>query len=155
MRGSHELKKNYPELMEMFQEALTLRRAIAPESGLVASALNSLAAVENLQGDTAAAERDFREALRIAKKINHREGVAIYTGNLAELMLDRKDWPGAETLARESLEFAEEVRRQDLIGTACCYLAKALARQGKAAGGLPYARRVYFFRNANSGELAV
>ncbi len=137
----HRLEKNYPAAIEAYQEALTLWRAIAPESEDVAIALSDLAMVECEQGDYAAAERDYREALRIAKKINDREGVATYTGNLAELALDREDWAAAEALAREALELAEKVGRQELIGADCQRLAKALARQGKPGEGLPYARR--------------
>lgn len=142
LRGrGHRLENNYPAEIEAYQEALALDRAIAPESKDVSSDLNSLAGVESMQGDYTAAERDYREALRIAKKINDREGVAIYTGNLAALALDREDWPAAEALAREALVFAETVGRQELIGADCSCLAKALARQGKPQEGLTYARR--------------
>jgi tetratricopeptide (TPR) repeat protein len=107
----------------------------------VAIVLNSLAEVERLSGDYAAAERDYHEALRIAKKINDREGVATYSGNLADLALNRQDWPSAEQLAREALALAEDVGRQEVIAGCCWPLAKALARQDRAPEGLPYARR--------------
>jgi tetratricopeptide (TPR) repeat protein len=104
LRGlDHKIEKNYPVALEAYQEALAIWRTISPESDDVAIGLNSLAAVEGLQGDFAATERDYREALRLARKINDREGVVIYTGNLAELALDREDWPAAEALAREAL----------------------------------------------------
>ena len=64
-----------------------------------------------------------------------------FTGNLAALALDREDWPGAETLAREALPLSEKLGRQELIASNCHRLAKALARQGKKLEGLPYARR--------------
>jgi hypothetical protein len=67
--------------------------------------------------------------------------VAAYTGNLAELALERKDWPEAETLACEALPLSEKVGRQELIAEDCQRLAKAMVRQGKPAEALPYARR--------------
>ena len=142
LRGlGHKLEKNYPATIEAYQEALSLWRAIALESAHVASGLNSLAVVERLQGDYAAAERDYRDALRIAKKINDRRGIPIYTVNLAELALDREDWAAAEALACEALDLTEEVGRQELIGEDCSILARALARQGRSIEGLSYARR--------------
>lgn len=142
LRGlGHKLRKDFPAAVEAYQEALGLLRAIAPESADVAMVLNSLGGVEREQGDYAAAWRDFREALRIAKIVNHREGIAIYTGNLAELALDREDWAAGEALAREALELSEEVGRKELIGSDCHRLAKALARQGQSQEGLPYAQR--------------
>ena len=142
LRGiGHQLEKNYPAALEAYRESLSLRRSIAPESEDVAIGLNSLAEVEQLQGDYAAAEGDYREGLRIAKKIDARDGVATFTGNLAEMMLDREDWAAAEGLARQALALAEGVGRQQLIGADCQRLAKALARLGRPQEGLPYARR--------------
>src|SRR5262249_21034409 len=88
-----------------------------------------------------AAERDYREALRIARAVGYAEGVATYTGNLADLALDGKDWPQAETLAREALPLSEKVGRQELIAWDCRVLAQALVRQRKPTEALPYAER--------------
>ncbi len=104
-------------------------------------ALNDLASVARLSHDYATAERDYREALKIANKIGEREGVASCTGNLAELALDRSDWPAAEELARQALALAEEVGRQELIGSNCRRLAEAMVRQRRPTEGLPYAQR--------------
>jgi nucleoside phosphorylase/tetratricopeptide (TPR) repeat protein len=142
LRGlGHKCGKDYPAAIDACQEAIRLWRAMAAESKDVALALNSLAGVEHLQHDYAAAERDYREALRIVKKINARGDISAYTCNLAELAADREEWAASEGLARDALELAEEVGRQDLIGANCYVLAKALARQGRRREGLPYARR--------------
>src|SRR5207248_11393191 len=103
--------------------------------------LEVLAEVEEISGDRAAAERDYRKALRVAGAAGYTEGMATITGNLAGLALDRKDWPGAEALAREALPLAEKLGRQEVIARTCHYLAQALVRQGKAAEALPHARR--------------
>lgn len=142
LRGlGHVLKKDYPAAIAACREALELYRSLSAESREVTSSLNSIASVEESSGDFAAAERDYLEALRMARAIGFAEGVAGYTGNLADLALARKDWPRAETLAREALPLSEKVRRQELIAADCQYIAKALARQGKKRDGLPYARR--------------
>jgi hypothetical protein len=94
-----------------------------------------------MSGDLAGAERDCHEALHIAQKVGDQEGVASYTGNLAELALDREDWVEAETLARTALRRAEAIGRQELIALNCGTIAQALARQGNVQAGVPFARR--------------
>ena len=142
LRGiGHQLKSDYPASIAAYHEALDLHRSLATESEYVALCLNDLATAEKASGDLAAAEGHFREALRLARADGYPEGVATYTGNLAELALDRKDWPAAETLAREALPLSEAIHRQELIAFNCYVLANASVRQGKAAEALPHARR--------------
>ncbi len=133
LRGlGHKLKEDYSAAIAAYREALEIRRSISPESGDVAIALNDLASAEHANKDYPAAERDYREALRIAKKNKDDEGIAIYTGNLAELALDREQWAEAEGLAREALALAEKVGRLELIAADCHCLAKALLKQSRS-----------------------
>ena len=142
LRGfAYQLRTDYPAALAAHREALDLFRAFAPESENVAAALNSIAIVEQLSGDPDASEQSLREALRIAERTGDREGGATYTGNLADLALSQEEWPEAERLALEALGEAETIRRQELVGVACYRLAKALARQGRPAEGLPHAQR--------------
>ena len=142
LRGiGHELAQNYPAALIAYRETVELDRTLGHESKDVAADLNDLATVESISGEFEAAERDFGEALRISKAISFSEGVAVYTGNLAGLALERKHWTGAEAFARESLALAEKLGRQELIATNCQRLAIAFVRQGKKAEGIPYAQR--------------
>jgi tetratricopeptide (TPR) repeat protein len=115
LRGrGHLLNKDYPAAITAHREALDINRSISPESDDVAIELNWLANAEKANKDYAAAERDYREALRIAKIIKNDEGIALYTGNLATLALDREQWAEAESLAREALALSEKVGRLEL-----------------------------------------
>ena len=142
LRGrGHEGKADYPAAIASYREGLDLHRSESAESENVAIGLNDLANAERLSGDLDAAERDYREALRIARAVGHAEMMAGIPGNLAGLALDRQDWPGAEALAREVLPLCEKVGRKEMIAYNCSCLAEALAKQGRKAEALPYARR--------------
>jgi tetratricopeptide (TPR) repeat protein len=133
LRGlGHGLGKDYPAAIAAYCEVLEIDRFISPESDEVAIDLNSLASAERANGDYEAAERDYRDALRIAKIIKDDEGTAIYTGNLAVLSLDREQWVEAEFLAREALALAEKVGRQELIASDCHRVAEALLKQSES-----------------------
>lgn len=142
MRGiGHQLTEDYPAAVAAYHEAVELCRTLSIESEDIAIGLNDLADVEVLFGDLAAAERDYREALRIALIVDYREGVAYITSNLADVALRREDWHGAEALAREALILAEKVGRQELIAEDCRLLAETLVRQGQKPEALPHAQR--------------
>jgi tetratricopeptide (TPR) repeat protein len=140
LRGiGHKLNEDYPAAIIAYREALEIDRSISPESGDVAVGQNSLASAEDLNKDYPAAERDYREAIRIAKINKNNEQLAVYTGNLASLALDREQWAEAESLAREALPLAEKVGRQELIASDYHRLAKALLKQSGSSASLKLA----------------
>jgi tetratricopeptide (TPR) repeat protein len=141
LRGiGHQVEKNYPAAIAAYSQAVAQWRSLDRKGADLVVGLNDLAEVEKATGDLARAERLYRRALHIARKVDDRDGLAYITGNLAELALERKDWPAAERLARAALSRSEGIGRQELVAHDCHCLATALARQGKPDEGLPYAR---------------
>jgi len=142
LRGTGQLVAgDYPAAILSFRKAVELWRTLSPESADVANGLSSLAGAELSSGDLDDAERDYREALRLALAFDFREGVAFITGNLAEIAIHREDWLGAETLAHQAMTLSKNVGRKELIAWNCRSLAKAIARQGRMQEALPYARQ--------------
>lgn len=141
LRGHGYLPNDNSAAIAAYRQAVELWRTLGRESSDIASGLNALANAEKDSGDLEGAERDYSEALRIARTVKDSEGVAIYTSNLAELALARSDWTSAERFAQTALPLSEKIGRKELIAEDCRRLGKALARQGKIADALPYARR--------------
>lgn len=142
LRGlGYQLKKDYPDAIGAFGEAVELHRSQAAESWDLAFSLGDLANSEMGSGDFTTAEERYRETLRVARAVGCDEVVAAATGNLAAMALDRQDWRTAESRAREALSFSETLGRQQLIAEDNRRLALALVRQGRADEALPHARK--------------
>jgi len=157
LRGiGYELLGKYEDALYAYREAVALWSALGHDTEDVARGLNDVAEVERLSGDFDAAERDYREALRIAQRFNYLEAVAYISGNLAAVALGREDWLGAESLARDALSLSENLGRLELIADDNKNLAIALIRQGKKSEALPHARRaVKIFTQLGSPELNI
>ena len=142
LRGmGHQLNQNYSTAISDFREAFNIRNRFATNSKSAAIALHWLAKSESLYGDHDASERHYLEALHIAQTVNYPEGVAYITCNLAGLALERKEWPGAEKLAREALALTETLERLDLTALIYDRLSRALVRQSKTAEARVYAQK--------------
>jgi tetratricopeptide (TPR) repeat protein len=156
LRGlGHKSLKDYPPAIAAFREAVELCRTLGHESWDVAIGLNDLGDAERMSDALDAAEVDYREALRINRIVGNHEGIAVVTGNLAILALDREDWPGAEALAREALPLSEKLGRLEMVANDCQNLAEALARQGKKEEALTHAQRAMeIYQKLGSPRLA-
>jgi tetratricopeptide (TPR) repeat protein len=151
----YTLLKDYPRGIKALKDSLEIRCKLDPVSEPVAIGMNDLARAEQRSGDYSSAEQDYEEALRIARIVKYDEGVAAYTGNLAELALERHDWALAESRAWEALSLSGHISRQVLVATNSYRLAKALTRQGHVEEGLPYIRSaVDIFTKLHSRYLA-
>lgn len=156
LRGiAYRLQKDYVAAIEACQHSVDLLRTQNPESVHVVRGIDALANIKKDARDLKGAEEDYREALRIAQKLDYREGIAYITGNLAELALDRQDWITAERLATEALKLIKGVGRLQIIADNHHTLAQALLRQKRANEALPHTREaVAIFTQLHSCDLA-
>ena len=90
------------------EKPLAMVRQLRPSLNAIADTLRRSSRFDE-------AESHFHEALALVETQDDREGVAIYTGNLAELALDRERWPEAEKRAREALPLAEKVGQMNQV----------------------------------------
>ena len=134
---SYKLIGNYTKATEIINDALDTWSKTDPESISVAEALNTLGevqvklgAITNIEENLKNAEKSFKEAIRIGMKNDHKEGVVIYTGNLANIALKQRDWSKVEKLANDALTFAEELGQQDEIARENLFLAIAYLNLG-------------------------
>ena len=151
----HLSAKDCPAAIAAYHEALELYTSLSPKSRDVSIILNWLGEALRESGQFDEAVVCYRDALAVAKDVSYPEGVAICTGNLAELALDCRQWSEAEPLAREALKLSEETGRKELIAHGCWRLATALARQGRGGEGRYHAERaVAIFTELRSPKLA-
>ena len=134
--NGHQMQQDYPAALADARAAVELARSWKAESKEVVVGLNTIARIESALQDFPAAERDYRAAISMARALGDHESIAICLSNLAELALDRKDWLGAEALARESLPLADQLGHDALFARSTCRLAQALVRQGRRAEAL-------------------
>jgi len=123
--------REYPQAIACFEAALQTLEENHRASRDYTSALNGLADAERHSGNWQRAEELYAEALSIAREINSLNDIAAYTGNLAALAIDRQDPVVAEALARQALELAKKVGRQESIAADYFRLAEALTMQNR------------------------
>lgn len=139
---AYELMEDYPAALDCYRKTLELWRQLPARSGdIIPRVLNDIANTERLMGNFESAERNYEEALRIAKRVGYAEGEATYTGSLADLALDRGRWAEAEKIARQALLLARGIRNRELIAVNYARIGEALAGQQRTPEGMPYAYR--------------
>lgn len=105
----------YPRALYFFQLALNEHRAVDNEEGICRS-LNSVGSVYLAAGHLDAAERNFRDALSIAEKLEDPALIALSHNNTGELALRREKATEAVGSFERALEYvSSEDRAQEAI----------------------------------------
>jgi tetratricopeptide (TPR) repeat protein len=134
-------KSDYEAAISAHRQALDLVRELGTEHVFLSAVLTGLARAEDGSGNSVDAEQHYREALALVRTENSLDGIATCVGNLADMMIRKRDWKQAETFAREGLSIAEKVGRQQLVAANDLNLARALIQQEKHEEALPHAQR--------------
>ncbi len=137
----YTLLGDYSAAIEALKKALGIFKTVNSGNRDITSSLIDLAKAKNIAGDRDGAEQDYDEALWIAKNSNDFVSIAILTGNLAALALEKKQWSEAEKLASEALLFSKQIGRLELIGDNCSRLVQAFQKQDKKGEVLLYAEQ--------------
>jgi tetratricopeptide (TPR) repeat protein len=114
--------------------AVEMLREMEPESGDFSKVIGWRGQVHHATGELEAAEREFREALRIGRRLQG-DGVHLWSdlNNLAAVLRKAGKWSEAAKLFREALGYAVEIHGPDHFQVAVVQqnLAGTLARMGE------------------------
>lgn len=142
MQGNgFRLTQNWTEAISHCEQAARLWRQIEEPDEELAICLNALAQAEFRSGKLDEADIHYCEALEVAKLVGFVEGTAAYTGNRAELALERREWTEAKRLATKALSLSKTVGRRELIALDSRRLAEAMLRLGHPTAACDYARK--------------
>jgi tetratricopeptide (TPR) repeat protein len=124
-----------------FIQALELNRLIDHRPG-IASNLNNLGALAQVQGNLEEADRFYQEALTIQRQIGQPAGLCEVLNNLGTAYAGLGRWPEARDLYLEALGYARQLRPGPL-------LALTLTHQGDVARhDRNYSRALDLYREA-------
>jgi len=135
-----QLQKEFSKAIGAFQKAISFWRS-AGLTDEVSTGLNDLAIVEKEAGDFKGAQRDYQEALRIARRLKDTENIAMITVNLAGVFNALKKWAVAERRSKVGLELGKKLGLQELIAVAEQQLGEAMLAQRRANEALPHAQK--------------
>jgi DNA-binding winged helix-turn-helix (wHTH) protein/tetratricopeptide (TPR) repeat protein len=121
------------ESIRLFQKAQTISHQIGSEFE-EAGALLDLGIAYQAQGNLAAAEKMYRQALPICRLIDNKRAQANAIGNIANDRLDQGDLPGAAQGYAETLQLAREAADTGIAALAVDNLATVHRLQGDLAG---------------------
>jgi len=140
LRGiSYKLSGNYAKATEIISNAIDLWSRTHPDDiSIRAVLLNTLAEIQVKEGEFGKAkekfleaEKNFEEAILLASKIQHKEEIAVYKGNLVDVFLKQGNWQKAVSLANDALKQAEELGFQEEIARENLHMAIAYLNLGE------------------------
>ncbi len=132
------ISKDYDQAIMSFKECFLLWQNISLYSLELANSLNDIGRAYRYSQNFLESEVFFQKALDMSINLNYNDGIATYTGNLANVALDQEHWEEAEIRARDALELAEKLGRKLIIGNALVYIGRALIGQKRYREAITY-----------------
>ena len=114
--SAYDRLKDYPRALEHYQKSLAQRDPEQYEG--IANVLGNIASAQFHQGNTAEAEKSWREALRLFEQIGNLTGVAWIRGDLACFYLETSRPAEALAEAERSVAIARPCGQVDLLSGA-------------------------------------
>ncbi len=153
---AHQRLAHYDKARELLTESLLFRRRVyVGDHPLTARSLNNLGALEHEAGDLARAERLYRLALAMRRRLGEdEEDVAKVVSNLASILLHRGELDEAEELYRRMLEIRVRVYGpgHEDVATTLRSLGTLMYLQSDFAAAEPLLRRSLAIRRTRYGK---
>ncbi|MDQ6931763.1 MAG: tetratricopeptide repeat protein [Candidatus Eremiobacteraeota bacterium] len=124
------IQDDYGEAIAFSRRARDLYASINDKTG-EAEALHSIAVIEHRQGNSTAAEKDYREAAGIFREAEHQRGLVVALINLAVVSLERGELDRAQALLSESYHISETLNDPDITSTVLSYQGLSALRSGE------------------------
>jgi tetratricopeptide (TPR) repeat protein len=148
----HYRLKQYDRALAYYQQALQIREQVLKDQAGIRSVLNNIGNVYYDQGQLGKAKAAYTKALAIARKIDHREGIATAMISLARIYKEQKQYATALPLATEGVARAEKIGIKEETKDGYEVLSALQEAMGEHRQALQNYKRFVQYKDSLAGE---